>query len=117
MNREQAKELAPLVKELSTRGEDLLQQLAEAMEAFAQGKSVQYHNNHQWNDTDNPQFQHFLVWRVKPEQKEFWIVVYDNAGTEKYSPTAHSSLESARCMASAGILHAKIYHCTGEEVT
>ena len=51
MNREQAKELAKVVA------------------AWAEGKTVQALETSGWRDVDNPSFDAFFSWRIKPEPK------------------------------------------------
>ena len=62
MNREQAKELLPIIQ------------------AFAEGKDVQFWfaPGRFWcTDKQNPEFDPKDKWRVKPEPREFWAVKPD----------------------------------------
>ena len=61
MNREEAKKLAPVIQ------------------AYAEGKTVQYKTDDGWHDSTYPGFSHYFEWRVKPETKEVWVI-YDCNG-------------------------------------
>ena len=64
MNREEAKELLPLIQ------------------AFAEGKKIEYSTNGEnWSETETPIWDNYFVYRVKPEPKfdpkSPWISIKD----------------------------------------
>lgn len=46
------------------------------IEAFRNGKTIQWKTSYGWEDVDNPSFQVRNDYRVKPEKKEMWVNVY-----------------------------------------
>jgi len=102
-------------------------ELVPVMQAFLDGKPVQMavkadeidpYFEPKWETYagDDPNFNNGnLMWRIKPEPKEFWIVTYS---PDRCLPTVHSSLTAARSSVQMSVgLKGTIYHCTGEEVT
>ena len=75
MNREAAKKLIPI------------------MQAYADGKDVQFKTVNGWHDAPSPTpaFDARFEWRVKPEPKEVWII-YDRDGDARET---HSSKDEA----------------------
>lgn len=53
---------------------------ALVMLAFAEGKDIEFYNNHQqaWQYTINPMFETTVCYRVKPNKKTAWINIYKN---------------------------------------
>ena len=45
-------------------------ELAKVMQAYAEGKDVQYREFGSWCRVEHPSFDPFLQWRVKPEPKK-----------------------------------------------
>ena len=58
MTREEAKKLLPY------------------MQAFAEGKTVQWQDSvtNEWQDDNDPNFHPVAKWRIKPEPREVWVV-------------------------------------------
>lgn len=55
MTREEARKLLPMIQ------------------AYAEGKAVQYWNGHEWAVPGTPNFEsNPATWRIKPEPREFW---------------------------------------------
>lgn len=46
------------------------------IQAFAEGKTVQYKYKDEWVDSYQPGFSMMVEWRVKPEKKVAWINIY-----------------------------------------
>jgi len=66
MNREQAKELLPIIQ------------------AFAEGKTIQAKkaaSEQEWQHAQNPTFAALFEWRIKPEPREYWLLVHDEGET------------------------------------
>lgn len=64
MNRERAKELAPI------------------MAAYGEGKTIQYKylGSDCWVDWEKPNFTNVGAYRVKPEPQKFWIAFNEHTG-------------------------------------
>jgi len=78
MNRQQAAELAPI------------------MQAFADGKEVQYVSTakNKWADAHNPSFVTSVKYRIKPEPREFWIC-FDKGGSPIDSSALNYEVEQS----------------------
>ena len=62
MNREAARKIAPI------------------MQAYADGKDVQYKTSDGWRDSYAPTFDIRLEWRVKPDPIAFWAILNCKGG-------------------------------------
>jgi hypothetical protein len=51
-------------------------ELLPTIKAFSEGKMIQYRGEGEtlWTDIENPDWFNHLVYRIKPEPREFWIV-------------------------------------------
>ena len=78
MNRERARELLPIIQ------------------AFAEGKEVEVKmiSIKGWLMSHDPQFDQGGEWRIKPEPKELWVMVYNN----KTRPSFSSSYETEKAV-------------------
>ena len=84
MNREQAQELLPIIQ------------------AFAEGKTVQYLNGSvgKWSDAVTPSFFTQYQWRIKPEPREFYLIedlktgIFEKInGDNPYNPETHQVIK------------------------
>ena len=69
MNRERAKELLPIIH------------------AFAEGKDIQYRTewSNGWTNSSVPKFHDDREYRIKPEPREFTIVIYADDDKRAYN--------------------------------
>lgn len=65
MNREQAKQLLPIIQ------------------AFADGKDIQFllvDESEEWRTIDEPSFDSCITYRIKPEPMKFWVCHFTTSG-------------------------------------
>lgn len=70
MNREDAKNLLPIIQ------------------AFADGKEVQWQESGKWRTAVGPSFCADFEWRIKPEPREIWVNEYKFGSDVYYSKEA-----------------------------
>lgn len=78
MNREQAKQLLPIIQ------------------AFADGEDVQFDVGNGWCNCISPTFYPDCQWRAKPKLQERWLVV-DRDGDARGNPRGFFEESAARC--------------------
>ena len=67
MTREQVKELLPAIKDFDNRTGKKLLPIIKVMEAFAEGKDIQFKICDEWEDLENPVFIcNAKYYRIKP---------------------------------------------------
>lgn len=67
MTREQVKELLPAIKDFDNRTGKKLLPIIKIMEAFAEGKDIQFKIYDEWEDLENPVFLcNAKYYRIKP---------------------------------------------------
>jgi len=89
MNREQAKQLLPIIK------------------AFADGADVQYMTS-KWNDANDPTFYQGVQWRIRPKPLERWVLI--GAGGSDLNEPAFLSSELASEAGDKYIISPRIVH-------
>lgn len=92
MNREQAKLLAPVIA------------------AFGEGKDVQYNNGYdEWITVDvpTPNFNPIFKWRIKPEPRELWAVVFDDGSGFLYYSRSAAEIRKTKASFSCEIIRVR----------
>lgn len=82
MTRDEAKKLLPIIQ------------------AFAEGKEVQYFTGSGWETTSIPSFDLVVQWRIKPEPKEIWVNEYESGIIKMLG---HPTKELADCSANQSV--------------
>ena len=54
---------------------DEAREFAKVVQAYADGRYVQCEDEMEWSDANNPSFHPLYRWRIKPEPREWWVVV------------------------------------------
>jgi hypothetical protein len=63
------------------------------MEAFRNGKQLQYRYGDSWRDVSDPSFDIGTEYRIKPEKKTAWLNIYPN-GYAVFYPTKEVALSN-----------------------